>query len=254
MRIVLLGASNLVREPWLAIETARRVLGAAELDVFGAFGHGRSYGMRTRFAARSLPGILDCGLWKALAEQPPDPLYALVTDIGNDIGYEAGAEQTAVWVEECLRRLAAHRARIVITGVPIVSLERFADWQIGLTRRLFFPTSSLTPADVWREVRELDRRLREIGERPGVEWVGPEADWYGFDPIHFRRRRAAAAFGRMMSSWSTSAAAGTPARRSFWNWLRIRVMLPESWKWLGRELGCRQPAGVLPGAVRVFLY
>lgn len=253
MRAVLLGASNLVREPWLAIDTARRALGVEELDVLGAFGHGRSYGMKSTFAARSVPGILDCGLWQTLAELPEAPTYALVTDVGNDIAYEAGAERTAAWVEECVRRLAAHGARTVLCGVPSVSLDRFSDWQIGLARRFFFPTSSLTPADVRREVRELDRRLREVRDRWDVAWVEPQAAWYGLDPIHVRRTRAAAAFAHMLSPWTTSGAP-PPARRSFGPWLRLRRMLPESWTWLGRELGRRQPAGVLPGPIRIHLF
>lgn len=247
-----------MREPWLAIETARLVLGVTELDVLGAFGHGRSYGMTSTFAARTVPGILDCGLWKTLAGIPAAPTWALVTDVGNDIAYEAGAERTAAWVEECLRRLTAHGARIVLTGVPVASLERFADWQISLARRFFFPGSGLTPADVWREVRELDGRLRELRERWDVVWVEPEAAWYGIDPIHARRSRAAAAYARMLAPWSPPAA-GSPengrlAERSFSKWLRLRRMLPETWTWLGRELGRPQPAGVLPGPIRVHLF
>lgn len=253
MRVVLLGASNLVRAPWVVIETARLVLRTDELEVFGAYGHGRSYGMTSTFLGRSLPGILECGLWRALAELPPAPTYALLTDVGNDIPYGAGAAAIAGWVEECVRRLAGHGARVVMTGLPIVSLERFRDWQLRLARRFFFPTSRVSVADVWRQVGELDRRLAEMAERRGVALVEHQADWYGLDPIHLSRRRAPRIWARVLAAWTGREPAAL-ARPSFVRFLRLRRMLPESWRWLGLELGRRQPAAVLPGPVSVSLY
>lgn len=253
VRVVLLGASNLVRAPWIVVETARLVLGTEELEVFGAYGHGRSYGMTSTFLGRSLPGILASGLWRALAGLPPAPTYALLTDVGNDIPYGADAAAIAGWVEECVRRLADHGARVVMTGLPVVSLERFRDWQLGLARRFFFPTSKVTVADVWRQVGELDRRLREMAERWHVTRVEHEADWYGLDPIHVSRRRGPRIWARILAAWTGREPAAL-ARPSFRRFVRLRRMLPESWRWLGLELGRRQPAGVLPGPVPVSLY
>lgn len=253
MRVVLLGASNLVRQPWIVLETARLALGASEIEALGAFGHGRSYGQRSRFLGRSLPGILDCGLWRALAERPSASTYALVTDIGNDIPYGAHAATIAEWVEESVRRLLQHGASVVMTGLPTVSLERFADWQIRLARQLFFPFSTLTAADIRSEVAELDARLREIPARCGVTWVEHEVDWYGVDPIHFRRSKAPEAFARMLCGW-TGSMPETPARSALGRKLLLRSLLPESWRLLGLELGGRQGTLTLPGPVRVSLY
>src|SRR5262245_61538357 len=79
-RIVLLGASNLTRGISTAVETAGTLLGRP-LEVLAAFGHGRSYGMSNCVLGRSLPGIVECGLWRSLAALPPAPTSALVTDI-----------------------------------------------------------------------------------------------------------------------------------------------------------------------------
>jgi len=62
-----------------------------------ALGHGRSYGAHSKFVVRTLPGILQSGLWRHLESLSTVPTRALVTDIGNDILYGFSAEQTLAW-------------------------------------------------------------------------------------------------------------------------------------------------------------
>ena len=80
-RIILLGASNLTRGLSIVIETARLLFATRDrpeqtsrgpLGVFAALGHGRAYGLPSRVLVRSLPSILDCGLWRAIENQQPD--------------------------------------------------------------------------------------------------------------------------------------------------------------------------------------
>jgi hypothetical protein len=52
--------------------------------------------------------------------QPPLPTAALITDIGNDLFYEASVERIAEWIEQCLSRLAPLCERIVVTQLPLV--------------------------------------------------------------------------------------------------------------------------------------
>ena len=82
-RVVALGASNLTRGFPILVSAARASAGP-DVEVFAALGLGRSYGMESRVLARTLPGILDSGLWAALAGLPPLPTRAVVTDVGND--------------------------------------------------------------------------------------------------------------------------------------------------------------------------
>jgi hypothetical protein len=84
VRVVALGASNLTRGFQTVVSTARGAWGP-EVEVFGALGHGRSYGARSRFTVRSLPGILESELWNDLSALPPVATRGLVTDVGNDI-------------------------------------------------------------------------------------------------------------------------------------------------------------------------
>ncbi|HEX5443564.1 MAG TPA: hypothetical protein VFW87_07035, partial [Pirellulales bacterium] len=117
-RVVLLGASNVTRGISTVVETACRVWGRP-LDLLAAIGHGRSYGMKSTVLVRTLPGILDCGLWPALAERPPAHTAALVTDVGNDLFYGADPPQIAGWIEACVDRLAKLDAAVVMTRMPV---------------------------------------------------------------------------------------------------------------------------------------
>ena len=58
------------------------------------------------FLWRELPGIVECGLWDALAQRPPAPTVALLTDIGNDLLYDVPVPQIVSWVETCLDRFS----------------------------------------------------------------------------------------------------------------------------------------------------
>src|SRR3990172_7889601 len=100
-RVILLGASNLTRAISTVVETAWLGIGGP-LEILAALGHGRSYGMNSSVLGRVLPGIVPCGLWPALALLPQAPTFALVTDIGNDLGYGVSAGQIMHWVETCL--------------------------------------------------------------------------------------------------------------------------------------------------------
>lgn len=132
--IALLGASNLTRGFSTVVETLRLQHQLRPLRIVAALGHGRSYGQRSSVLGRSLPGILDCGLWDALAAGlalPADarnvqkgtqsdesasgrhsrpcgaPSFALITDIGNDVMYGVQPATIIGWVEQCIDRLIA---------------------------------------------------------------------------------------------------------------------------------------------------
>src|SRR5262249_14377181 len=103
-RLVVLGASNLTRGFPALLRVARGAWGDG-LEVFGALGHGRSYGKRSHVLFRGLPGILESGLWPQLEAQPRLPGRALLTDVGNDILYHVPVDTILAWVAECVARL-----------------------------------------------------------------------------------------------------------------------------------------------------
>lgn len=201
LRAILLGASNL-KAAFPALLAGLRRRAGGPVEVLAACGHGRSFGMWSRFLfVRRLPGIADCGLWRDLSRRPSLPTVALVTDVGNDLLYGARAGEIAGWVRTCLDRLALQRAEVVLALLPLARLERLSPWQYLLARSILFPGRSVPWETVLREARELDERLRELGEARGARLVRPEATWYGLDPIHILRSRREEAWRSLLSRW-----------------------------------------------------
>lgn len=201
LRAILLGASNLAMALPRVVDGLRLRAGGP-VHVLAACGHGRSYGMWSRFLfARGLPGIADSGLWRELDGLPLLPTVALVTDVGNDLLYGEDAATVASWVDACLDRLARRRAEIVLTLLPLSILETLTPRRYLVARSILFPGRTVPWPRLLAEARDLDARLRRIGTERGVRLLEPAASWYGIDPIHVRRSRRQEAWNLVLSSW-----------------------------------------------------
>ena len=241
-RVVLLGASNLTRNISTVVEAALAALGRP-LDVLAALGHGRSYGMASSVLGRTLPGILQSGLWPALKARPAAPTAALVTDIGNDLFYGASVAQVAEWVERSLDRLADHGARTIVTRLPVCNLPRVRPWQYAIVRRALFPSCRLALAEIADRAAELDERVTRLARERNFSVRAPRAAWYGFDPIHIKLRHWPHAWSELLNGWSGEAIA--PPRASLARWLYLRRCAPERVVRFGFERARAQPSGRL---------
>jgi hypothetical protein len=212
-RAVLLGASNLIHGLPSALAAARRALGGGPIEALAATGHGRSYGAWSRAGLRGLPGILDCGLWPALErETGGGRTLALLTDVGNDIGYGRAPETVAAWVEECAGRLAAAGARTVVTRLPLATLRRLPAWRFRVVATLLFPGRRLEFGEILRRAEALDRRLVELADRDGLRLAALDAAWYrAYDGIHLRFRWLAAAWAAAFGEAGEDGEPGEPS-------------------------------------------
>lgn len=251
-RVILLGASNVVRAMSPVIETAELIWGQP-LDVLAACGHGRSYGRTSCVFGRSLPGILECGLWDELSRRPALPTAALVTDIGNDILYGADADRIAAWIEQCLTRLRAVCERIVITELPLARVASITPRQYNLIRALLFPRSRVAYADALRRVGELNARVAELARQQRATLCVPRLDWYGCDPIHVRRAVWPEAWCEILSGWSDQAVTQR-ARGSWRRWLQLRRQRPLVRRLFGVEQRRAQPTCTLRSGSAISLY
>lgn len=242
---------------------------------------------------RSLPGILESGMWKALG--PPLPSgeelvvraaraaefqadhnalpahaltpalfqrerestrsFALITDIGNDIMYGASPESITQWVDQCIDRLESHGARVAINSPPIDSLRSVKRWQYSIVRALLFPTRRLTFEQAIGRAIELHDRVIDLTRRRNLTLIECERHWYGFDPIHIRQRHWQSAWGKIMGGCvGTSNAAASSRPMSLAERAHLLTRSPAEWRILGIRRGRAQPCGRLNDGTRISLF
>lgn len=201
-RLIIIGASNVTLALPLIWQGVRRRT-QQPTDLLVAAGHGRSFGMSNTVLGRTLPGILECGLWSRLDDQGrASAAQAVITDVGNDIMYGAGPDRIAEWVRECVERLQALDVEICLTGLPISSVGQLTRRRFELFRRLLFPNSKLSWEEVLSHAESLDDSLRQIAQQYNLKHRPPEPHWYGIDPIHIRRKHRLVAWNEFLSSLS----------------------------------------------------
>lgn len=221
-----------------------------DVEVLAALGLGRSYGATSRIWVRTLPGILQSGLWQQLERLPPAPARALVTDVGNDILYGWSASQILAWVEEGAARLQRFTQDIVMTDLPLESIRRLSRPKFLLFRSLLFPWCRLSFSQVLESAERITEGVFELAQRRGVGFFRLKPEWYGFDPIHFR-------LGCWRPAWQQILCGdegGAPERFLISDALRLYLMRPER-QWLaGRERVVPQAGLRLRQGARVWLY
>jgi len=253
-RIVLLGASNLTISLPIVIETARRLCGRPSRFLIAA-GHGRSYGVYSRVLFRGLPGVIQSGLWDDLARSPGVRTFALLTDLGNDIGYEQPPERLMEWVNWCLDRLAECDARIIVTALPIPSLEHLSPSRYRFFRSLLFPGLSLPWEEALARARTADQAVRELCGGRDVAFIEQRPEWYGTDPVHIRRRYRPEAYLEILKPWLEPGCEVPPVVKSeFRERWRLRLLRPQYQCLFGLEQHRNQPCGALPDGSTVSLY
>ncbi len=251
-RVVLLGASNIARSISIVLDSARNAWGSP-LDIVAATGHGRSYGMSSRILGRTLPGILQSGLWDALASRPAVPTAALLTDIGNDILYGASAEQITRWLERCLQQLTPLAQQLTITELPLASIEELGTLRFLAMRTVLFPKSRLTLNQALATARELNANVTQLAEQYAATIIEPARDWYGLDPIHIQWRHQPQAWQQILRSWNPDQHVA-PARHSLLRWISLRRIRPQTRRMFGFEQQQVQPARRLRDGSFVSLY
>jgi hypothetical protein len=238
-QIVLLGASNLALSlPWILTILERGF--SDPLDILMSCGHGRSYGNRSRVLVRSLTGIRDCGLWEHLSSQPGQR-QVLVTDIGNDIMYGVTPQSIADWVSDCIDRCQPADGQLLITQLPLDSLERLSSWKFRLIKAVLFPRHQVSWPTVQTRIQQLAQHLKEIATAAGGQLITPKLEWYGIDPIHIRRSQRTEAWDHIFSHWTTWTRPQNTRSPSVWKCLQSWRLRPQQRQILGRTQCASQP-------------
>ena len=247
-RVVALGASNLTRGLETVVSTARTAWGP-DVEVLGALGHGRSYGVESRLVVRTLPGILESGLSDTLSELPPAVTRGLVTDVGNDILYEFPAPTILEWVEEAVDRLQQVTDDIGVPDLPLHTIRGLSTPAFLMFRTIFAPQCRLSFAQVLETAERVNAGLESIAMSRQIQFVRMEPAWYGLDPIHIRPGWWQPAWQRILGH-ETDARADAPWLEG----LQLYFRAPER-QWLcGVERTSPQTGYALPHGGKVWLF
>lgn len=247
--LVLIGASNMTRGFGVLRALAARAW-PGPVDIVAALGMGRSFGLTSSVLGRRLPPVLDCGLWRALSERPRKEVVAVVGDVGNDLLYGQDVDTIVRWVDECLGRLRAMGARLVLTSLPPavggISRARFL-----VFRSLLFPVSPLRFETLGAALPALEAGLRQLAAAHGAAFVPLRRAWYGVDPIHIRVRACRSAWSEITASVMPVAAC---PRVGLARSLATYTLLAERQWLLGREVRRAQPCRREPDGTTIALY
>jgi hypothetical protein len=252
-RVIFLGASNLAMSFPLVVETARQIW-TGPLEIMAAMGRGRSYGQDSTLLGRKISGIFPCALWQDLQTRPPMPTAALVTDIGNDLLYGVEADELLNWVAGCLDQLSAFDTTTVITQLPTANVEQLSEARFQFFRRLFFPQCTLTRDKVRDLATYVNARLVAIGEARNSSVIPVSPAWYGFDPIHLKRRARQRAWPKLLATWRVLDQPLMDAHASVWTSAYLSCLAPHDHTIFGMRRRCAQPSGRLADGSTIALY
>jgi hypothetical protein len=204
-QVLLFGASNLTLG-WNAVVSELVHRWQTPLNINVCLGMGRSWIGPSRVFWRILPGITECGLWHHLPE-PSSRVAVMMTDIGNDIvyGYPSGKILDAVRV--CLDRVLtwAPDCEIVMTRLPVPSIQTLTPIRFRIMRLILFPGSSRTLSSILSESEQVDRGVCDLAKEYSLRLIDSKAEWYGFDPIHVLKPKRAEVFCHYFSHWTREA-------------------------------------------------
>jgi hypothetical protein len=141
-----------------------------------------------------------------------------------------------------------------MTLLPLVSVRTLSRWRFLLMRSVLFPGCRLGFEELLRRGVELDQEMRKLGNGRRVRMVEHRATWYGFDPIHIRRRQRHAAWHEILADGDNGGAPQMFARGSFQRWAYLASRVPHDRRVFGVRQRREQPAGQLVDGTTVSFY
>ena len=224
------------------------------LSILAAMGCGRSYGKESRFLEKKISGIFQCGIWEALEKKKEIPTTAFVTDIGNDLAYEVPVERVAEWVEQCVSRLQALGAQVVISDLPLDALRTLGAGRYRFFRALLFPDCRLDWPEMLCRAESLSGRLRDLAAWRKTPLFQGKNDWYGWDPIHPRRGALEFLWRGLFACVCPPSTLAAVDNKSLALSLYLRGLRPQKWSAFSFSRCAEQPHGRLVDGSEIALF
>ena len=109
-------------------------------------------------------------------------------------------------------------------------------------------------ADAKAMVRTFNERMIELGNARKIPVNPVSGAWYGFDPIHLKRRVHRQAWPTLLSIWSDADEPLTIPRPSVWTSIYLASLAPWDRSLLGIRRRAAQPSGRLADGTTISLY
>ena len=262
--VVALGASNLSRGLSRLVTICRRCT-SKPIDLFAGAGHGRSYGANSRIWSRRLPSILGSGLWRSLDRYfGSDALnsttrLAVITDIGNDLLYGFSVEQIVIWVEEIVFRLQQRGFDVVITQLPIESIQAMGSLRFHVLKSILVPGCQHSLKAIKDQSLQLNNEISSLSKSHRVTILRQPGSWYGIDAIHVKRSCLNKLWQCVGDGWQKMSQEQDGMRESdefcgWQEWSRLGVASAEVRSLGGLMFFTPQPALQLADTTRIYLY
>jgi hypothetical protein len=172
-----------------------------------------------------------------------------VTDVGNDLMYGFSTKQVLIWVNETLCRLQRTTRDIILTDLPLKSIQKLSPSKFLVFRSILFPHCCLSLVQVLQAVERINAGLAELAAAFGARLFKLNPAWYGLDPIHIRRPLWRAAWREILGAGCTTGVNDPPLEG-----LRLYFLAPER-RWIcGIEQFTPQSGVALPSGGRIWLY
>ncbi|MBT6458872.1 MAG: SGNH/GDSL hydrolase family protein [Planctomycetaceae bacterium] len=262
--VVALGASNLSRGLSRLVTICRRCT-LKPIDLFAGAGHGRSYGANSRTWSRRLPSILGSGLWRSLDRYSGGyalactTRLAVITDIGNDLLYGFSVEQIVIWIEEIVFRLQQRGFDVVITQLPIESIQAVGSLRFHVLKSIFVPGCQHSLETIKDQSIQLNNEISSLSKSHRVTILRQPGSWYGIDAIHVKRSCLNKLWQCVGDGWQKMSQEQDEMRESdefcgWQEWSRLGVASAEVRSLGGLMLFTPQPVLQLADTTRIYLY
>ena len=202
---IFLGASNLARSlDGLKICIKRCMLPRAA-SFLHAIGPGRGYVSRGGILNAVYSPILDSGIFEEVRRKriKNQQVVALITDIGNDIMYDASPDKIIGGLQYLYNLLDAFETNIFITSIPVDLKNDISELCFHILRKVYFPNSPVTYSQASNNIKIINQFILQSSNQR-ISVINDMKPFYGIDKIHYSIQKSQLAWSHIARKLTAS--------------------------------------------------
>ena len=183
---IFLGASNLARSFDGLKSCIKRCILPRTASFIHAMGPGRGYVSRGGILNATYSPILDSGIFEAIQRKriKNQQIVTLITDIGNDVMYDASPEKIIGGLEYLYNLLDEFEANIFITSISVDLENDVSELYFRILRKLYFPKSPVTYSQASNNIKAINQFILQSSNQR-ISVINDMKSFYGIDKIHY---------------------------------------------------------------------